>query len=53
MDWDGVIDREFIKHRAAKLLVAAARAEGEGKSKRDACYLTPSSSDLNLVCGSL
>lgn len=24
-DWDGVIDREFIKHRAAKLLVAAAR----------------------------
>jgi hypothetical protein len=24
-DWDGVIDRDFIKHRAAKLLVAAAR----------------------------
>ena len=24
-DWDGVIDRDFIKHRATKLLAAAAR----------------------------
>ena len=30
-DWDSVIDREFIKHRAAKLLVAAARQ----KEKKD------------------
>ena len=24
-DWDGVIGRDFLKHRAAKLLAAAAR----------------------------
>jgi len=31
-DWDGVIDREFIKHRAAKLLVAAARQKEKEKT---------------------
>lgn len=30
-EWDAVLDREFIKHRTAKLLAAAARHQADGK----------------------
>ena len=30
-EWDGVLDREFIKHRTAKLLAAAARHQADSK----------------------
>lgn len=31
-EWDGVLDREFIKHRTAKLLVAAARHQADKRN---------------------
>ena len=30
-EWDGVLDRGFIKHRTAKLLAAAAKKAAEEK----------------------
>lgn len=30
-EWDGVLDRDFIKHRTAKLLAAAARHQADLK----------------------